>query len=387
MGINDLDTLNKFIVVRWAYSVGEELIPNSEYTQLLNTVQATHPDSEYLQRSWSSDPCPTKLLEAIGRSDLIHKVILSDKTESIPSLNTELEVQTTLGNISGFGTLSMKHDGWNIQANYFRGKRVNISTRGRASDAIDVTALGSVIPMEVPVDIPVKVVMELTCSKENFAFCRSMFDNVSERSAVSSLLARPEYYHLLSAHAFDIHGFDLQGNCKFDVLQNWGFDTPEYRVVRNYEELINALTELSNRSTTYLFPTDGAVYDGTLRRAIRLLAWEEPIYHSYVTDYLEKYGPYRISPSVIIKPVYRKGTTQRRISMTNWQRIMDYNMQKGAPIAFRIASSATADFDEGMTRLLHEQWKGRWDEYREMIDSNEEAVQCMNKLAENMLLQ
>lgn len=386
MGIDSLDTLSKFIVVRWAYSVGEMIVSNEEYTQLLNTVTATKPDNEYLTRSWSSDPCPTALLEAIGRQDLIHRVILSDKTESIPSLNTELDVQTTLGDIEGFGTLSMKHDGWNIQANYFRGKRVNISTRGRASDAVDVTKLGSVLPDEIPVNNPVKVVMELTCSKENYGFCRSMFGNVSERSAVSSLLARPEYYHLLSAHAFDIHGIDLNGMCKFEKLTDWGFETPEYYEVHDYSELITCLSLLSENSKQYPFPTDGAVYDGKLRRAIRLLAWEEPVYRSYVTDYLEQYGPYRISPSVLINPVYRKGYTQRRISMTNWQRIIDYNLQKGAPIAFRIASSATADFDEGITRLLHEQWKGRWEEYKDIVDRNEEAVVCMQKLTENILV-
>lgn len=387
MGIDQLSTLNKFIVVRWAYSVGEMLVSNEEYTQLLDTVKVTNPDSEYLTRSWSSDPCPVKLLEAIGRCDLIHNVILSDKTESIPSLNTDLEVRNELCNVMSKGTLSMKHDGWNIQANYFRGLRVNISTRGRSSDAIDVSALASMFPVRIPENEPIKIVMELTCSKENYKFCRSMFGNVSERSAVSSLLARPEYYHLLSAHAFDVHGFNLEGRCKFELLKEWGFETPEYYEVYTYEDILQYLKVLSDRSYTYGFPTDGAVYDGEKRRAIRLLAWEEPIYRSYVIDYLEQFGPYRISPSVLIEPVYRKGYTQRRISMTNWQRIIDYNLQKGAPIAFRIASSATADFDEGTTRLLHEQWKGRWDEYKELIDQNEEVVRCQQLATENLLTQ
>ena len=55
---------------------------------------------------------------------------------------------------------------------------------------------------------------------------------------------------------------------------------------------------------------------------------------------------------------------------------MDYNLQPGAPIAFRIASSATADFDEETTRLLHKQWEGKWEEYKETIVLNEEIVRC-----------
>jgi hypothetical protein len=58
--------------------------------------------------------------------------------------------------------------------------------------------------------------------------------------------------------------------------------------------------------------------------------------------------------------------------MTNWQRIMDYNLAPGAPVAFRVASSATADFDEEATRLAHKQWEGRWDEYKTYVDNNEE---------------
>ena len=103
-----------------------------------------------------------------------------------------------------------------------------------------------------------------------------------------------------------------------------------------------------------------------------MIAWEEPIYYSYVEGYLEQFGPYRLSPSVKIHPVLRKGITQKQVSMTNWQRIIDNNLAPGAPIAFRVASSATADFDATATRLAQKEWEGRWDEYKKFIDENEE---------------
>ena len=373
LGLSDHDL---FVLARWTYSIGQPIMEDSEYTQLLNTITAVSPDDEYVKRSWSSDPCPTELLKRIGHEEWIHAVVLSDKTESIPSLNTDYELQLELKNLTQPATMSMKLDGWNIQASYFNGELVLIQTRGRSSDAVDVTALSKYIPKEIPFKGKCKIVCELTIGREAFATCRDEFGNVSERSAVSTVLARPNKYYLLSITAFDIHGYDLQGQNKFEVLRSFGFSTPPYYVVNNFEEVHAALQNLSFQADEYGQPTDGVVYDGEIRRAIRLLHWEEPIYKSFVIGYKEQYGPYRISPSVLIYPVFRKGYEQRRLSLTNWQRIMDYNLQPGAPIAFRIASSATADFDEETTRLLHKQWEGKWEEYKETIVLNEEIVRC-----------
>lgn len=334
-------------------------------------MKSEYPNSEYVNRSWSSDPCPVDLLKRLGFVDMIHKVTLMDKTESIPSLGSMLEVRSELSN-AGPGTVSMKHDGWNIQANYYNGQIIDVHTRGRSCDAMDVSHLKRFLPNSIPAMGSVKVVLELTVSLQNFVRCKNLYNCVSPRSSVRTILAHPESYDLLSCNAFDIHGYQMDKTDKFDVLQSWGFSTPYFIKVNNFTEILGAVQVLSDMVPSYAEPTDGAVYDGSLRRAIRILAWEEPIYLSYVESYIEQYGPYRISPSVLIYPILRKGTTQRQISMTNWQRIIDYNLAPGAPIAFRVASSATADFDEDMTKLLHEQWAGRWDEYRKLVVDTEE---------------
>ena len=384
MSYQQLNDLEKFIFARWCYSLGSPVISDAEYTILLNLVTSQYPDNEYVNRSWSSDPCPTELLRKMGREDLIAKVVLSDKTESIPSLNSNLEVQEELYDFSGYGTLSMKHDGWNFQSNYYNGNLVSIKTRGRASDAIDADHIRKLVPNTIPAMGSVKIVQEVTVSKTNFPFCASMFGNVSERAAVSSVLARPEYTHLLSVHAFDVHGYTCN-KCKFEVLREWGFEVPAYYEVHNYEEVLSALRTLSDEHSTYQFPTDGVVFDGHKRRAIRLLAWEEPIYYSFVTGYLEQYNSYRISPSVLIHPVLRGGTTQRRINITNWQRIIDYALRPNSPIAFRIASSAVADFDEVTTKSLQKQWDGRYEEFAERIKEDEEVKRCQRALYLNAL--
>lgn len=369
----ELNDREKFILARWSYSVGKPVYSDAEYTSMLNYMLARCPDDEYVKRSWSSDPCPIDLLKKIGREDLIVNVVLGDKTESIPSLNSEGDVSIELSDFVGAGTLSMKHDGWHIQVNYFNGYLVDIRTRGRTQDAMKVEILKDRVPQTIPVMGAVRVSMEATVDKKSFRFCASQFNNVNERSAVSTLLANSEYAYMMSLHAFDIFGFDLQGKNKFETLKEWGFQIPKYYNVYDYSDILNCLQMLSNSYEDYDYPTDGAVFDGHKRRAIRLLAWEEPIYHSYVTGYLEQYSLYRVSPSILIEPVRRGGTTQRRVNITNWQRILDYDLQPGSPVAFRVASSAIADFDEEATRLLRKEYEGRWEEFRNKVKQDEEV--------------
>ena len=375
-----LSTLEHFILARWTYSIGEPLYTDAEYSVLLRYLESSMPDNEYLHRSWSSDPCPVELLKDIDRLDLVKKIILADKTESIASLDTEYAVYSELHLFEGLSTVSMKHDGWNVQANYYNGQLITIHTRGRSSDAVDASVLCQLVPDSIPASGPIKIVMEATVSRTNYGVCRQLFDSASQRSAVSSVLARPEYVHLISLHAFDIHGYDLAGQIKFKVLQDWGFDVPMYYIAHDYNEILKYVKLLSDAYNNYEWPTDGAVFDGNKRRAIRLLAWEQPLYQSYITGYLEQYNMFRISPSLLIEPVLRGGTIQRRINITNWQRIIDNNLKPGSPVAFKIASSAIANIDLDTTRLLQKQWAGKYDEFKHKIQVEEEAKRRTNDL-------
>ena len=373
--MNELSDIERYIVARWAYSVGAPVMDDHTYNILDQAVHSMYPDNPYCKSSWSSDPCPTELLRQIHRKDLIYKVILSDKTESIPSLNTEIELQEVLGNCTCDATMSMKHDGWNIQANYYNGYLINVQTRGRASDAMDITCVRNKIPNTIPEKSRIRVVMELTVSPQNY---RLHFDgNANCRSAVSTALANDSLQQYLDTTGLMIHGFNLEGRCKFDVLKEWGFTVPEFIHVYDYYDILSALQTLSEMYKTYQHPTDGVVYAGRILRAIRLGAWEEPVYQSYVTGYDESYGPYQISPSIKIYPIKRKGTLQKQINITNWQRIMLYNLCPGSPIAFRIASDATADLDSYATNLLQQQFAGKYEEYHHRVHENERLKECL----------
>lgn len=337
---------------------------------MLEQIKVTHPDSEYLGRSWSSDPCPMDLLREYGYEDSIRNIVLSDKTESIPSINDWATLKAVYKDLQEEATISFKHDGWNIQISYFNGELVRLQTRGRSHDAISAEVLRSKVPEKIPQLGRVTVVCEATVSNENYKKLKEEINARSQRGAVSSCLARNQYTHMIQLHAFSIVG-DTQILNPFPVLTAWGFTTVPWTTVYNYDELITAMKELDALVQAYDYPTDGLVVRSTMTRAVRLLSWEEPIYMSYVMDYDETFGAYRVGIKAKIFPIAMKNSTQRLVSCTNYQRIIDNNLRIGYPIAFRLSSMAIADLDEESTRLLQQQWEGRYEEYRAWIEEKE----------------
>lgn len=361
--MSNLSEREQYILARWSYSVGNPVISDAEYSKLHHYMVNKFPNDPYVNRTWSEDPCPKELLERIERTDLICNVTLTDATESIPSIGTWLELKNEFEFFQGTATVSMKHDGWNIQFNYYNGELVDIHTRGRKGGNLKVQRLCTMVPDKIPYRGRVKIVQELTVPLYLWSEVRKLYGSANPRNAVHTLLAKSETNQYLQLHAVDAHGIDYAGRNKFEVLKDMGFDVPLYKVVSNYSELQFVMKELSANKQTYVAETDGLVFDGFTKKALRLLAWEEPIYQSYVTGYFEKYSKFRLNPSVTIFPVLCGGRNQRQVNMTNLGRIIKNNLRIGSPIAFRNASDAIADIDENITSLLQKEWAGKWDEY------------------------
>lgn len=371
MEFSELQPRDQFILSRWFYSIGKPIISDAEYTILLNSCKQLYPNDEYVNRSWSSDPCPTELLKKIGREDAIEAVILSDKTESIESLNTWSDLGNRLHMWTGMGTLSYKHDGWNVQASYYNQHLVSINTRGRSTNAMRVDYLRAIIPNTIPVSGKVKVVMECTIPNHNFPTIQRKYGVRDQRASVSTILAHPEDIELLDCHAFDVHGYLTDD--KFATLESWGFKTPMHMPVMDYQDITDTLHELDEAVDDYDSPTDGVVFDGGFKYAIRLLHWEETLYQSYVIGYEESFNRYVISPRLKIRPILRGGVTQKFINITNWQRIIDMNLQPGAPLAFNLVSGAIANINEFATYTLQKQFEGQWDTFKDMVDEAENS--------------
>lgn len=366
--------IERYILARWAYSVGEPIMDDASYNVLHASMKARYPVNPYVKRAWSSDPCPVGLLEKYNLKHLIKAVVLSDKTESIPSLNSLIEVKTEYMSMSGKHRLSFKLDGWNIQASYYNGKLVHIQTRGRSSDAMDANVLKPLIPAEIPIDGRVLITMELVVPNADFEYFKTVRGCVSQRGACSTALAHggEDLKHIaILAHGIRA-SVPIEPWTKLTKLKEMGFNTPMSTVVSNYDELMAQIDNMTDLKGTYEYPTDGLVCEGPTRvRAIRIKGWEEPIYKSYVMGYGEHYGPHAISIQVNIFPIKLQNSTQRNLPATNASRIMALKLMPGAPVAFRIASMAIADIDEESTMALQKQWEGREVEYRFQVEANE----------------
>lgn len=367
-----MTTIDKFIIARWMYSIGEPIMSDAEYTLLQKAAEREYPDSPYHTRSWSSDPCPVELLKAYGYSDSIRDIVLSDKSESIQSINDWYVLKSLYQDLNEPTTLSYKHDGWNIQVSYYNGELVQIQTRGRASDALSASALRSKVPSSINLMGKKTICCEATVSFSNYKIVKEKIESRSQRGAVVSCLSRPEMVRYIDLHAFSIIG-DEQVLNPFEVLKENGFTTVPYVVINNWTDMQKQLHKMSEEVAAYDWPTDGVVIRNKSTRAIRLLAWEEPIYKSYVTGYEESYGPYRIAVKAKIRPIVMKNSTQRVVSVTNYQNVIDNNLRVGYPIAYKLTSMAIATLDAESTRLLQKEWEGREEEFRSLTDENEKV--------------
>lgn len=366
--------LDKYILARWAYSVGEPIMDDAAYNVLHASMKRRMPRLPYVNRSWSSDPCPYGILTKYHYEHLIKPVILSDKTESIPSLNSNVEVQAQYYYMRAPHMLSFKLDGWNIQASYYNGGLVHIQTRGRSCDAMDANVLRPLLPKQIPIQGKCLVTMELIVPNIDFPWFQNKYQVTSQRGACSTALARGG--EALDHVAIVAHGLrcneSVPNTQLFDKLESIGFTVPVHCIVNTYDELMSQIDQFTEAKAEYPYPTDGLVCSGPdMVRAIRIKGWEEPIYKSYVMGYDEHYGPHAISIQCRIFPIRLSNSVQRVLPATNVSRIMSLNLAPGNPVAFRSVSAAIADIDEDATVAVQKEWEGRYPEYRFMVETNE----------------
>lgn len=360
---------DKYIIARWAYSIGCPIISDAEYGELEEYVKAHYPDSPYLKQSWSSDTMPYELLEKYGLQDLIRQVVITDRTESIPSINTWTELLQIYSTLSDEVTVSYKHDGWNIQAVYLNGKLSLVQTRGRLTASMQADRLGVLLPQTITITEQTRIVMEATISNATWPIVKEKFGVTSQRSAISTLLATEGGEQYITLTAFDIHTKTKYP--VFETLKKWGFKTPWYSTVSNFTDLTDAIKTFDESIKYYPEPTDGLVIAGTATYAVRLLSWTPAIFKSYVTGYKEDFGLKQLSIACKIKPIKMNNATQSVVPLTNLRNVIKYDLRIGSPIAFKYTSASIAVIDKEVTTMLQDTWKGRYEEYRAIIDNEE----------------
>lgn len=360
----------KYIIARWCYGLGEDYISDMEYRQIEDELRAENPDDEYINRSWSDDPCPIELLKANGMEHLIKNVEFTHQSESIRSLYSETDYKRHFAWLHEDTYVSYKIDGWNTQINYYNGHLVSANTRGRSGNFMKADAIMKVVPQTIPIMGKVKVTGESSIPKSKWRLYALQTGNSSQRNSVSTAFARSDS-DVLSLLAFNIQ---LENHMitedRYDMLSRFGFTTPMRIKVTDFASLDRAVKMLGSRNTRYDYLTDGVVVENSQGQiALRIYEWEEKSLQSYVTGYLENTGSYGDALSVQIHPIIRDGIKQSKVSVTNIKYIVENNLQIGSPIAFDIRSAADAVLNTTKTRELQARWQNNYDEYKSMIDA------------------
>lgn len=369
-----------YIIARWTYSLGKEIITDEQYAELHEYIKAMNVLPEYVNRTWSEDPCPVLLLRKYNMEDMIEEVFTFKDTASIPSITKWSDLELKFKDAKYPLRMSKKRDGFNFHLAYIGKVLYKGNTRARKGNGLEFKDLSRMnVPQEITQAGNYNVIGEMTLSKTNFRKLRMMYPALnltSQRASVRTALANPEAHHLLKFSAFCIQEIASRSE-EENLLREWGFETPGYVWVNSYEELVNQIGIMSEEAKTDEDPSDGIVIEDNenkIQWAVRLGYWETSILRSYITGYEEESGMFTDVPKLVIRDVVSESNSKHTlVPIVNWSRIIDNDLEIGSPIAFTLTSKAAPVIDLDTTKLLQKQYFGNYEAYREMIDIEQEA--------------
>ena len=357
-----------FIVSRWCYLMGEPFISDMEYDKLEKLFKEMYPKDIHSTQSWSFDVCPEALLHKYNKASLVCNPVMGYMAESIASINTDEGVKNEFYNLNKRSRLSFKIDGWNTRVSYYNGHIVNIQTRGRSGNNLDIRYLACLFPKHIPYKGRVAITGEISIPNSKWPAVKLMTGNSDQRASIRTMFAmnNTEYLSFLAFNIFSEDG-DILGD-PYDELVKLGFKTPKFVWVSTYKELIDGIRYMSFIDKAYDYLTDGLVIENdTVQNAIRIGAWQEFNMFSYVTGYEEDPGMYGTFFKILCNPVRSEGKVFTKISINNLAAIKENNLRIGYPIAFSLRSSANVVIDVLATRELQTKYAGRYEEYRNKL--------------------
>ena len=366
------EVFEQYILSRWEYAIGvEPRMSDPEYNALHAILLQEMPDNEYVKRVWSEDPCPIELLKKYHREDLYRNIKIQYGSESIASIRSMEEVKRMFGNLNKHSRLSVKVDGWNTQNNYYNHYAISGNTRGRDTNFLDANVILDVIPKYIPLGKKVKVIGEAVIPNSKWEEFKMKTGNTGQRHSVSTVIAnnQSEYLNII---AFNIISTDVELPAdKYQALQSWGFKTPMFVWVNNYDELLAGIKMLGKFKDKLDYETDGLVLENEdTQIALRVGEWQEKDILTYVTGYSSNPTAYGLSMTLNVYPVKVNGATISNPNITNINIIVKNNLKVGSPVAFVMRASANPVINFTRTKLLQEEYEGRYEEYCKMIEQS-----------------
>lgn len=362
------DLRERYILGRWTYLMGVPFLSDIEYDKTEKQFKLLYPEDIHSTVPWSFDECPVELLKKYKLDDLICNPTMGYMAESMYSINNEEEFILVFKSLNERSRLSFKIDGWNVRVSYFNGVIVKVESRGRSGNNLSMNNIYKLFPQRVPYKGRVAVTGELSIPHAKWKEFKEITGNEDQRASVRTALARGmvEYLAFCAFNIFIEDGAEFEDS--YDLLQQLGFTTPRFVWVNNFDELKERIRYMSFINSGYYYLTDGLVIENShMQNAIRLGAWQEHAFQSYVTGYEENQGMYGNFLTVLCYPIKIGGKVFSKISINNIANIIENNLRPGYPIAFNKRSEANVVLDATETAQLQQLWAERLDKYQSKI--------------------
>lgn len=386
--------MDALILARYFYKYGDsdkEFMSDAIYQNLIDKLEKVNPNHILITRTWSDDPIPYSTLKKYNvepikitdYSKLLPKHILDIKSKykdqieiyaadllnrSVKLARDEIEIDRFFGNTnSNVYHCSVKADGINYSATYLNGELVDVTTRSRDGEGIDITWQGRLLlPKNVQTSLEIlKISGEIVLPFKELPYFRRKYNKPfkTARNSISSILLTctdEDDIKKLIALSFKVKSDDLYTlEEEFTWLSNNGFITPPWTVFE-YKGNMNVFNAVFNVMQPFKknlpYGSDGlvlAVNDNTefynlggsdkyfnANIACKIGAWDAYTYKSTVLDIEWTYNTSKITPVLIIEPVDTlEGQTVSRINAHHIQRLLDLGITIGSEVTFNYVSS------------------------------------------------
>lgn len=371
-----------FVLVRYAYRIGEPVISDAAYDNLEKEFKIRYPVSEYAHRTYDDDPIPYQLLDEFGilpvtfnsESDYTDMVsVLNDEKSLSMSSVTKVEdawpyFQMLRENKLDF-MASLKVDGVNTKMLYYQGDLLISLSRGRgAATSFSYMEGSSKVMPKSFCDYKgiekMRVTGESYVERDKLEYFRKKYDplkyKTSKSSAISMLRTHHdlEDYKFLHTAVFAAEGLEDTLDKMFNHLAMEGFETVPHQ--------LHSWTEIPSDYNTFKtwlvqevmtpiakkgegMPSDGCAIEvndllwagtqhdqySTRQLALKFGYWEFKIYKGIITDIkLEQRRVYK-SVRIKIDPITTDDDCKAEyINSFNPSILIDNDLYKGKEVYF-----------------------------------------------------
>lgn len=368
---------------RYCYSVSDSLVTDSFYSSLEEYIIGNNLCAELVSQSQDDDDVPISLLEEFNLMSLVFSnrveseyfnFLDSEKSMSIKALITYREFYDyCMGTVNEDKIFSPKKDGINLKDLYVNGKMELGVTRGRKGNCFDITSnLSKIVPNTIDTEMEHVVVYGecgVDSSKVSIMPRKSGGDFTLSRTAALALMRTgmddESYFKYLKFHAFNADGVADTISKTVDKLNEWGFDTLPYILVKaeeipkDFEEFCVFTKSIMDRmwqfTKDYDIDTDGVVVDINSKNfipeqtnqylsrncALKFEYWSHYYYIGIVKTIHVEQKAVQASVVIEIEPLKTQDNCKaRRITSYNPSYLFDLKLYPGQKVYFERNSGA-----------------------------------------------